>query len=173
MPEKSIKFSPSLARGLDYYTGLIFEGFIPDYDGGSVGGGGRYDKLISQLTKVNEIKAVGFGLGFDRTVEAAEKAQLIPQFAPNAKIFVIGLEDIGRNKSLEITNKLRNSNINTELFTEEADLNQQLKYANKRNFPFVLIIGEDEVKENKVTLKDMTTGKQQTLPLEKVIDKLK
>jgi histidyl-tRNA synthetase len=169
---ETLQYEPTLARGLDYYTGLIFEGFLPNYKAGSVGGGGRYDKLIGQLTGF-EIKAVGFGLGFDRTVEAAKQAKLIPQFTTNAKVFVIGIEKVGRTKSLEITTQLRNNNINTELMSEEADFNSQLGYAKKKGIPYALIIGSVEAKANQVTLKDMTTGKQQTLSLNQVINKLK
>jgi len=169
---ETFKYEPTLARGLDYYTGLIFEGFIPNYDAGSIGGGGRYDKLISQLTGV-EIKAVGFGLGFDRTVEAAEQAKLIPQFTTSAKILVTIFEGVNFARILEITKKLRSKNINTELATEaKVNLDKQLKYADKKGIPFVLIIGPDEVKADKVTLKDMKTGDQQTITLDQAIQKL-
>jgi len=170
---ETFKYEPTLARGLDYYTGLIFEGFIPNYDAGSIGGGGRYDKLISQLTGC-EIKAVGFGLGFDRTVEAAEQAKLIPQFTTNTKILVTVFEGVDFAKSLEAVKKLRSKSINTELVTEaKADFNSQLGYANKKQIPFVLIIGPDEVKADKVTLKNMKTGDQQTIALDQAIQKLK
>jgi len=173
VPNQTFKYEPTLARGLDYYTGLIFEGFIPNYDVGSVGGGGRCDKLISELTGV-EIKAVGFGLGFDRTVEAAEQTKLIPQFTTNTKVLATVFKDLSPTKTLEAVKKLRSKNINTELVTEsKADFNSQLGYAKTKGIPFILIIGPDEAKADKVTLKDMKTGDQQTISLDQAIQKLK
>ncbi len=170
IPPSVLQFTPTLARGLDYYTGLIFEGNIPEYTVGSVGGGGRYDNLIKNLSDV-DIKAVGFGLGFDRTVEAAIQLNLIPQKKTTTKVLVTIFDNL--NNSLKTANQLRQNYINTEIYPNQENLKKQLKYANQNNIPFVLIIGPDEAKANQIALKDMTTGKQQTLSLDQVIKKLK
>ena len=171
VPEKNIEFTPSLARGLDYYTGMIFEVIIPEYSIGSFGGGGRYDKLISQLGGP-DIKAVGVAYGFDRMVEAATKLNLTNQVNPTNNVLVTQFPNYEK-KSLNIAGKLRKQNINTEVYPQSEDLNKQLKYANTKNISFVIIIGPDEANKNLVTLKNMKSKTQTTLPLDKIIDKLK
>jgi len=194
-PENNLLISPTLARGLDYYTSTVFEIIIPNKNIGSVGGGGRYDELIYQLSNFS-IGAVGFSFGLDRLVEIVNELKLFPKniSSPTAKILVTIFKET-LNKSLKTTQKLRKNNIKTEIFPDlqtptineaiiseietgkkksfQKKLQQQLKYASKKAIPFVLIIGPDEAKANQVTLKDMTTGKQQTLPLDQVINKLK
>jgi len=165
---QTLQYSPTLARGLDYYTGLIFEGYIPEYSAGSVGGGGRYDKLISDLTGV-KIEAVGFGLGFDRTVEAAEKFNLIPNTTSIAKVLAIFFDKVDFSKTFQAVKKLRDNKIKTEIITVKTDINKQLKYADKKGIPFVLMIGPDEAEKDLVTLKNMATGKQETITLDQAV----
>ncbi len=158
VPKKQIVFTPSLARGLDYYTGLIFEGVVPEYSGGSIGGGGRYDNLINQLGGP-EISAVGFAIGFDRTIEALDELKLLPAFDSTAQVLVtIFDEDLARI-SASVTKTLRTEGIQTELYPTSADtFKKQMKYADDKNIPFVIILGPDEAKENVATLKDMKKG---------------
>lgn len=172
VPKKALDFSPSLARGLDYYTGMIFEVILPKYKIGSFGGGGRYDNLINQLSGIN-IPAVGIAFGFDRMVEAATEMKLIPTVGIGTQVLVTIFDKTTTKSSAQIAQKLRQANISTEIYPDQDKLDKQLKFANKKAIPFVLIIGPDEAKQNKVTLKNMTTGKQQTLPLAKVIEELK
>jgi len=171
VPEKSLQFSPFLARGLDYYTGMIFEVIIPEYPAGSLGGGGRYDNLIQELGGP-DVPAVGIAYGFDRIVEAITKLNLIPKTASATKVLITifpGFE----LQSLKTANQLRQANISTEVYPNKDNLNKQFKLASDKNIPYVIVIGSDEAKADQITLKDMATTKQQTLPLEKVIDKLK
>lgn len=173
VPAKALKFNPTLARGLDYYTGMIFEGKVKGSKGGSVGGGGRYDNLIEQLGGPNT-PAVGFGLGFDRTVQAAEELSKVKEIAPNSQVLVtiFGAEFL--LNSLTTIKKLRAQNINAELYPEPSDnLGKQLSYANKLSIPYVVIIGEEEAKEGKIKLKNMQSGEQKTLPLDQAIDLLR
>jgi len=172
VPEKALDFSPSLARGLDYYTGMIFEVILPKYKIGSFGGGGRYDNLINQLSGIN-IPAVGIAFGFDRMVEAATEMKLIPTVGIGTQVLVTIFDKTTTKASAQIAQKLRQANISTEIYPDQDKLDKQLKFANKKAIPFVLIIGPDEAKANQVTLKDMATGQQQTLPLDQVINKLK
>ncbi len=165
-------FSPTLARGLDYYTGMIFEGFIPEYKGGSVGGGGRYDKLLKQLVEV-ELPAVGFGLGFDRTLEAAEQLDKVPSLVTTALVLVTVFSPELTDKSIEVANYLRYNKVPTEIYLDsEKKLDRQLKYANKKDIPFVIIIGPEEVGKNIVKLKDMRSGDQKSIELSECISSI-
>ncbi len=169
VPEEAIIYQPYLARGLDYYTGLIFEGVIPEYGSGSVGGGGRYDKLISDLGGP-DIPAVGFAIGFDRTIEVLEKLSLIPDLQTTATVLMTIFDEQLSGKSLEIARELRKTGINTEIIPTTKDkLGKQFKYADEKNIPFVIIIGPNEAKENKITIKNMKTGEETTEELTEVI----
>ncbi len=165
VPKDLIKFNPALARGLDYYTGLIFEGKVNGFSG-SVGAGGRYDKLIEQLSGVS-IPAVGFGIGFDRTVEVANELNLLPENLNTTKVLVTLFDETTQAESLKIATALRNNNVPTEVYPTLEKLGKQFKYADQKGIPYVIIIGSDERSLGKVTLKNMATGEQQLLdPLE-------
>ena len=118
---QTIKFSSTLARGLDYYTGLIFEVKTPDYPYGALCGGGRYDNLIGMFMDSKNLPAVGLSVGFDRTLEAMEKLHLFPPTITNSttKVLVTIFSSKLINKSSEITTKLRTKNINAEIYLGE------------------------------------------------------
>jgi len=167
--EEDFAFKPTLARGLDYYTGIIFEAVDDNYKGGSLGGGGRYDNLIGIFLK-NSIPACGFAFGFDRLLEAGNELNLFPKKSTSTKVLVSIFSKNFIEKSIKVAAFLREKNINTELFLNpEKKLDKQLKYADKKGIPYVLILGEEEVKKNVVKLKDLKTGKQQELALEQLI----
>jgi histidyl-tRNA synthetase len=173
VPEKSIVFTPTLARGLDYYTGMIFEVSVPQYGTSSLGGGGRYDKLIGQLGGVN-IPAVGIAFGFDRMVEAATELNLIPKAVDMTQVLVsiFDTSSIGRSATLSTT--LRNAGITTELYMNPEDsLDKQLKYADKQQFPYVLIQGPEEISKGIVQLKNMKTKEQKEASIEDCIKIIK
>lgn len=172
VPAANLKFNPTIARGLDYYTGMIFEGKIPK-ESGSVGGGGRYDKLIENLGGPS-IPAVGFGLGFDRTVEVLMSRSLIPSSNQTTSTLVTIFSENLQGQSLKVASKLRNAGINTELYPDPSDkLDKQFKYADKKSIPYAIVIGEDEIKNNMVTLKSLATREQLTLPIDEAIGKLR
>ena len=166
------KFDPTIARSFSYSSGPIWEINIPGFTSGSVLGGERFDQLTKKISGI-DIPATGFGLGFDRTLEAAEQFNLIPKQNISAKVLVTIFDQDSLANSVEISNKLRRNNINTTLYPEIDKLPKQLKYADQKNIPYVLIVGPDEAKKGQVTLKDMKAKTQSTLPLEKVIAKLK
>lgn len=156
-------YLPTLARGLDYYTGLIFEVIDEDYQAGSLGGGGRYDNLIGLFTG-QDVPAVGFAFGFDRMIEAAESLNLLPNIKTNTQVLVTIFSPDLAPISLETAEFLRKNNINTEVYlNEEAKLEKQLKYANKKNIPYVIIIGPEEAEKNLMKLKNMKTGEQKLI----------
>lgn len=166
--EKSLVFNPFLARGLDYYTGMIFEILLPEYGGSSSGGGGRYDKLIDSLGGV-DIPAVGVAFGFDRTVEAAIALGLLPENKSTSQILVSVFDEQLLPESLQVAGQLREAKIRTELYPAVDKLGKQFKYADQKQIPFVIIIGEEEKNENLIVLKDMTTGQQFKLTLQELI----
>lgn len=154
------EFESTLARGLDYYTSLIFEIEIPAYEGGSLGGGGRYDDLIGMFTEKN-IPAVGLAFGFDRIIEVMTRLNLFPANLAVTKVLVTVFYPNLLEKSMEIASLLRSNNINTEIYIEETiSLDKQLKYANQKNIPYVIIIGPNEVEKGTVTIKNLTTRDQ-------------
>ena len=156
-------FDPSLARSFSYSTGPIWEVIIPGFTAGSVLGGERFDQLISRFQK-NEVPATGFGLGFDRTVEAMEQFNLFPDLKTKTTALVTVFSSKLLEQSLGIIKTLRDNQINSELYSNLKDrLDKQFKYADKKNIPYVLIIGEDEIKKDKVRLKEMASGKQKLL----------
>ena len=166
--QKTLSFNPKLARGLDYYTGLIFEIKVPEFSNSSLGGGGRYDKLIEDLSGY-KMPAVGVGLGFDRIVEACELFGLIPDEKMGTMVMIsFFAEDNCQNKALEIAQNLRFAKIKTELFPALDSVGKQFKVAEQKQIPFVIVVGENEIQENKFTFKNMQSGEQKLLDLETI-----
>ena len=169
LDEGKIFFDPTLARGLDYYTGTIIEVEIPGYSAGSVGGGGRYDNLIGIFSK-KQIPAVGFSFGFDRIIEALEELNLFPNSFSITQILVTIFSQKLKDKSIELSSLLRSNNINAELYLDEnAKMEKQLKYADNKGIPYVAIIGPEEVAKNVIVLKNMKTREQKALTLDDVV----
>lgn len=168
----TLVFNPKLARGLDYYTGLIFEVKIPEYGNSSVGGGGRYDNLIEDLSGY-KMPATGFALGFDRVVEICQEMQLIPAASSGATVLLSFLEEEAcQDKALQIAAALRQKQIKTEVFPSPDKLSKQFKVAEQKRIPFVIVVGTDELSSGQFPLKNMATGEQQLLSLEEIVKKL-
>lgn len=171
VPASALVYNPYLARGLDYYTGLIFEGKIPEYPVGSIGGGGRYDRLIGELAGL-EMSAVGFGIGFDRTLEAAVALEVVPSSRVNNLVFVTVFSEELVSASLEIAAKLRAAQITTTLATNPDQLGKQLKLASALGAAWAIVIGEEEVASKTLTLKQLDSGEQERCSLEHAIEKI-
>jgi len=166
-------FAPFIARGLAYYTGPVWEFEVLEGNVGSVAGCGRYDNTIGRFLG-KKVPATGGSFGIERLVEIIKSRKMIELKSNPTKVLVTIFNKNVFKTSLETANVLRKNNINTMLYSDpEEKLDKQLKYANKKGIPFVIIIGPDELKQDKVTLKDMKTGKQQTLNLKQVIQELK
>lgn len=164
VPTSDMIFDPKLARGLDYYTGMIFEVSVPEYGANSLGGGGRYDNLI-KLLGGPDTPAVGIAFGFDRMVEAADELGLIKSKNFGTKILVTIFGKAELSKSLELTKKLRELNINTEIYPDEnARLDKQLKYADRKGIPYVIILGPEEISKKGFVLKNLAEKSQQFYP---------
>src|SRR3989344_1568760 len=156
-------YEPTLARGLDYYTGLIFELEIEGYSGGSVGGGGRYDDLLGRFAD-KQTPATGFSFGFDRLLEAAQEANLLPKYAPSCQVLVTVFKEEWLKESLSLASKLRNRSVAAEISLDPSEkLDKQLRYADNKKIPYAVILGPEEIKSGTVTLKNLTTGEQTKL----------
>jgi histidyl-tRNA synthetase len=171
-PSDWYQFDPTIARSFSYSTGPIWEVVIPGFDGGSVLGGERFDKLVLDISG-QEVPATGFGLGFDRTLEAAIQLGIAPQFSTLSSVLISPLDSNSLSYSLAVSQQLRDAGINTELYPDpNTKIQKQLKYANKKGIPFVAIIGDQELKNKTVTLKDMAKGAQETLLVSELVSKL-
>lgn len=166
------RFEPTLARSFSYSQGPIWEIVIEDYTVGSVGGGERYDGMMERLTGM-KIPATGIAYGFDRTVEAADQLGLIPTSQTTRTLVTIFSKDL-QGQALKVAQSLRQAGINTELYPDPSDkLDKQFKYADKKSIPYAIVIGEEEVKNNTVTLKNLFTREQVTEKLENILNILR
>ncbi len=159
----NISYEPTLARGLNYYTGVIFETIADGYSG-SLCSGGRYDNLIGMFAN-SSIPAVGFGLGFDRTIEVLEEKGLLPSFESSSKVLITENDE----KALTLAKTLRNAGINTEVWLEQnSELGKKIKYAEKKSIPYIIKFNRDEI-----TLGNMKTNEQKNVNLEELLKDLK
>ena len=174
VPKNFLKFDPFLARGLDYYTGPIYEAVVEKPKIGSIAGGGRYDELIGMFTE-KDIPACGTTIGIDRIVDAIQELNLWPEISStNTKVLITIIDKSFLSQCIKISQVLRSENINNEIYLDfETRLEKQLKYANKKEIPFVVIIGKKEIEKNQLTLKDMKTGEQTQLAIKELLEKLK
>ncbi len=162
------KIDLSLARGLDYYTGPIFEIFAEE-GVGSVGGGGRYDNLI-ELFSGRKMPATGISLGIERIFEVLKDKFKVKD---NIKVYVAIANEEVRVEGMKITLLLRENGVACDIDLMKRKLNKQLEYAGKMKIPYVLIIGLNDLKKNIVTLRDMSSGKERKIRLDDVINELK
>lgn len=167
-----ITFEPTLARGLDYYTGIIIEVEVKDYSVGSVGGGGRYDNLIGMFAG-RQIPAVGFAFGFDRIIEAMNEQKLFPENLTTTQVLVTIFSPSLLDNAIEACYKLRASGIAAELYLDpNAKMEKQLKYADQKGILYAIIIGDEEAKNDKVTLKNLKTRSQDSASISDIAKEL-
>ncbi len=173
VPDKNFKVDLSIARGLDYYTGTVYETFLDNYKKlGSVCSGGRYENLAEYYTD-KKLPGVGISIGLSRFFYQIDKENIIENKNKSiSKVLVVSMSDEQMGYSLDIATTLRNAGINTEVFLEDKKLKAKFKYADKLSIPYVAVIGEDEMKNSAVTLKNMETGEQETLSVNEVIAKI-
>ncbi|MBP1839832.1 histidine--tRNA ligase [Formosa algae] len=170
----ALQLDVTLARGLNYYTGAIFEVAAPKtVQMGSIGGGGRYDDLTG-IFGLNDVSGVGISFGLDRIYLVLEELELFPEAVnKNVKVLFINFGDTEALYSLKAIQKLRAAGINAELYPDTAKMKKQMNHANKRAIPFVVLVGEEEVKSEVYTLKDMIKGEQDKLDLDALIAAVK
>ncbi|MFL0353529.1 histidine--tRNA ligase [Xanthomarina sp. GH4-25] len=170
----TLQLDVTLARGLNYYTGAIYEVSAPKtVQMGSIGGGGRYDDLTG-IFGLKDVSGVGISFGLDRIYLVLEELNLFPDtVSKNIDVLFI---NFGHNEALfclKAIKQLRVNNVNAELYPDAAKMKKQMNHANKRNIPFVVLVGEEEMNSNSFTLKNMVSGEQVKLSIQELISKFK
>ncbi|SFS59757.1 histidine--tRNA ligase [Sphingobacterium wenxiniae] len=170
---KCVEVDITLARGLNYYTGCIFEVKTNEVAMGSIGGGGRYDDLTGMFG-LKDLTGVGVSFGADRIYDVLEELGLFPQSAgATTKVLIANFDKSTELFTLPLLQKFRQEGIATELYPTAAKLKKQMSYADAKRIPYVLLIGEEEMQSGLLSLKHMETGEQQKLSAEDVIARLK
>jgi histidyl-tRNA synthetase len=165
VPEDNVQLDVSIARGLDYYTGIIYETFLDEEpDIGSVCSGGRYDNLAELFTK-QQLPGVGASLGLDRLLAAMEKLDMLEVVRTSAPVFIAFFDKHRRADYLSLAATLRRRGLGVELYPDPKKLGQQLKYADSRGFAVALIAGENEFAANTCQVKNLQTGDRQDVSL--------
>jgi len=169
----NLVFDYKLARGLSYYTGLIYEGKAADLPFGSIVGGGRYDDLTSAFGLPN-MSGVGISFGIERILDVMEELKLFPEIATSASAILFTYFDAaGRNACLSMANELRKAGVPTEVYPDVAKIKKSFEFADKKKIAFVAVIGEEELKVGKANVKNMQNGEQNLLSIAEMITLLK
>lgn len=169
----TLEIDLTLARGLNYYTGAIFEVKANDVEMGSISGGGRYDNLTG-VFGLQGLSGVGISFGADRIYDVLNQLDLYPKETVNAtKILFVCFGDAEIAYSMPLVKEVRNAGIPAEIYPTPAKMKKQLGYADSKNIKYVAIVGSDEMEHKKVTLKNMETGEQEMLAISEVIERIK
>lgn len=173
VPEDNFKVDLTIARGLDYYTGTVYETFLDDHkDIGSVCSGGRYDDLASFYTK-QKLPGVGISIGLTRLFYQLREANIIePKEYSLTKILIIPMKGC-LDEGVKLSNSLREKGINTQVYVDGGKMGRIFNYADKLDIPFAVVIGEDEIKEELYSFRDMKTGVQEKLSAADIVSKVK
>ena len=165
-----VELDLSLARGLNYYTGAIFEVKAKDFPMGSISGGGRYDNLTGIFGLPN-VSGVGISFGADRIYDVLEGLKLFPEtMSESTQVIFLNFGQNEERYSLRYLNQVRKHGINAEIYPEAAKIQKQMKYADQRGIPVVVIAGESEVAEQKFTVKWMKEGRQETINANQLVE---
>jgi histidyl-tRNA synthetase len=168
-----LRFDITLARGLSYYTGCIFEVQAKGVEMGSIGGGGRYDNLTG-VFGLEGVSGVGVSFGADRIYIVLEELGLFPpNTSGSLRLLFVAFDEATHRYAFQCLGQVRAAGINAELYPEPAKLKKQMTYANNRSVPFVALIGDEEMAAGQVSLKNMETGEQERVDLSQLIDRLK
>ena len=174
VPESNFKVDLTIARGLDYYTGTVYETFLDDYrEIGSVCSGGRYDNLAEFYTD-RKLPGVGVSIGLTRLFYKLNELNIVKEEEQSiSKVLVVSMDEKYQNRALEVADSLRKAGINTDVYLEDKKIKAKFKYADKLKIPYVAVIGESEAEHGTVSLKNMVSGEQEELTVEEVIAKIK
>ncbi len=174
VPESNFKVDLTIARGLDYYTGTVYETFLDDYrEIGSVCSGGRYDNLAEFYTD-RKLPGVGVSIGLTRLFYKLNELNIVKEEEQSiSKVLVVSMDEKYQNRALEVADSLRKAGINTDVYLEDKKIKAKFKYADKLKIPYVAVIGENEEEHGTVSLKNMVSGEQEELTVEGVIAKIK
>jgi histidyl-tRNA synthetase len=170
---EKIVFDPTIARGLDYYTGIIYETTLKQLPNlGSVCSGGRFDNLVAALGGP-DLPAVGTSVGVDRLLDGLDKLGKLEARKVETQVLVANLDEKGVREGFKLATQLRREGVPTDVYGEPKKLEKQLKYADKLGILLAAIIGEDEVKDGNVTVKDLRERSQVVIPLDDAVEKIK
>lgn len=172
VPESNFKVDLTIARGLDYYTGTVYETFLDDYrEIGSVCSGGRYDNLAEFYTD-RKLPGVGVSIGLTRLFYKLNELNIVKEEEQSiSKVLVVSMDEKYQNRALEVADSLRKAGINTDVYLEDKKIKAKFKYADKLKIPYVAVIGESEAEHGTVSLKNMVSGEQEELTVEEVIER--
>ncbi len=171
--KSKVEIDQSLARGLNYYTGAIIEVKANDVSIGSICGGGRYDNLTG-IFGLPDVSGVGVSFGADRIYDVMSELNLFPkEVETSTEVMFVNFGENEGMHALEVLAFLQQNGIRAELYPDADKMKKQMKYANQRAIPFVVLIGEQEMETKQYTLKNMTTGEQEKLSAEKIVEKVK
>jgi histidyl-tRNA synthetase len=163
-----VEFDPTLMRGFDYYTGLVFEVFDTDPENNrSMFGGGRYDGLVG-LFGVEPVPTVGFGMGDVTLQNFLESHQLLPTLSPETKVYIAVVGE-ALSGAQAIADKLRNEGLDVAVDISGRSLDKQLKTADKKQIPYVMVIGQQELESEQYKLKNLNTGEEEAHGIERII----
>ncbi|MCQ4924793.1 histidine--tRNA ligase [Tissierella carlieri] len=173
VPEKNYRIDLTMVRGLDYYTGTVYETILDDYPSlGSICGGGRYENLAEYYTK-QKLPGVGMSIGLTRLFYQLREAKIIEATEKSLTKALIIPMDSFVEKGVETVNELRGEGIYAQIYLESGKIGKIFNYADKLNIPYVIVIGQEEAENNTYSLRDMKTGEQKNISLEEVIKCLK
>ena len=169
LKNSTLKFDVSLARGLNYYTGSIFEVKSNDVEIGSIAGGGRYDDLTS-IFGLDNVSGVGISFGIDRIFLVMDELNLFPEdIDVSSRVLFVNFGEVESEFCLSLLKKLRDNNINSELYPSAEKIKKQMNYANNKGVQYVVMVGEDEMKSGKLSIKNMQTGDQEKMNISELI----
>lgn len=167
-----VEVDVTLARGLDYYTGAIFEVVSHEVKMGSICGGGRYADLTGIFGLPN-MSGVGISFGADRIYDVMEELELFPaQLSQSTQLFFVNFGEKEESYVLPLLQKARENGIRAEIYPEWAKMKKQMKYANQKNIPYVLVVGEEEMNSGQLSLKNMKTGEQEKIDFNELIERI-
>jgi histidyl-tRNA synthetase len=170
LDKAKLEFDPSLARGLNYYTGAIFEVKANNVNIGSICGGGRYDDLTS-IFGMKDLSGVGVSFGADRIYDVLQELDLFPkELLSSTQLIFINFGELEAKQSMKWLKELRENDIPAEIYPDKAKMKKQMTYANNKNIPFVALVGENELKSNSITVKNMETGDQSNYTIKELVD---
>lgn len=171
--ETSVELDLTLARGLNYYTGAIFEVKAPDVEIGSITGGGRYDDLTG-IFGMPGMSGVGISFGADRIFDVMNQLELYPEEVSVAtQVLFVNFGDKEAAHCLKLAAELRSKGIKTEVYPDNAKMKKQMAYADKKQIGYVALLGENEIAKGLITLKDMHSGEQSSITLDEVVERIK
>ena len=172
MADGAIRIDRTLARGLDYYTGPVFETVVTEPNIGSLSGGGRYDELIGMFSG-RPVPAVGVALGLERIIVVMEELGMLPSKSTRVEVFVARFDAQVDAATLDVVSQLRAAGVNTRMSFKTGKLGKQLKSADRLGIPWTVIVGPEEAAAGKLQLKHLASGDQQVLTVEEAVAKIR